>query len=261
MRIDQNTLGYRVRPAVSVIIPTYAHSTYIGQTLESVFSQAFEDYEVIVVNDGSPDDAGSRLADLSASGRIHYVEQPHSGPAVARNHGLSLSRGEFIAFLDDDDLWPGDKLEWQVRYLRLNPTVGAVAGDRFWWDGVSPPPRVPSKTREIRVLTWESLFRGNPSASPGQVLLRRSILDRVGFLNPDIWGADDFDLWFRIAGVTRFELHDRIALLYRAHNSNASHQLDRMLANTRAVIEAQVAKAPPTRAPALVSTANRWMYD
>ena len=261
MRLDEDTLGYRTRPAVSVIIPTYAHSTYIGQTLESVFSQSFEDYEVIVVNDGSPDDAGSRLADLSNSGRIRYVEQPHAGPAAARNHGLSLAKGEFIAFLDDDDLWPRDKLEWQVRYLRRNPTVGAVAGDRYWWEGDSPAPRVSSRTREIRVLTWESLFRGNPIASPGQVLVRRSILDRVGFLNPDIWGADDFDLWFRIASVTRFELHDRIALLYRAHNSNASHQLDRMLANTRAVIEAQINKAPPTRAPLLTSTANRWMYD
>jgi glycosyltransferase involved in cell wall biosynthesis len=261
MRLDEETLGSRIRHAVSVIIPTYAHSTYIGQTLESVFSQSFEDYEVIVVNDGSPDDASSRLADLSNSHRIRYVEQPHAGPAAARNHGLSLANGEFIAFLDDDDLWPRDKLEWQVRYLRRNPTVSAVAGDRYWWDGHSPTPRVPQKTREVCVLTWESLFRGNPIASPGQVLLRRSVLDRVGFLNPDIWGADDFDLWFRIASVTRFELHDRIALFYRAHNSNASHQLDRMLANTRAVIQAQIHKATPMRAPLLTSTANRWMYD
>ena len=261
MRFDENTIGYRTRPAVSVIIPTYAHSTYIGQTLDSVFSQSFKDYEVIVVNDGSPDDAGSRLADLARFGRIRYVEQSHAGPAAARNRGLALAEGEYIAFLDDDDLWPHDKLEWQVRYLRRNPTVGAVAGDRFWWEGDAPPPRVSAGTRAVRVLTWESLFRGNPIASPGQVMIRRSVLDRVGPLNPDIWGADDFDLWFRLAAVTRFELHDRIALHYRAHNSNASHQLDRMLANTRAVIDTQIAKAPPARAPVLTNTANRWMYD
>lgn len=261
MRLDQNYSQSESAPTVSVIIPTYAHSAYIAQTLESVFRQTFDDYEVVVVNDGSPDDAGRRLMRWIDSGRIRYVEQPHSGPAAARNHGLSLAKGEFIAFLDDDDLWPADKLEWQVQYLRGNPSVGAVAGDRYWWDGISPPSPDYPQTYGVRVLTWESLFRGNPIASPGQVLLRRSIIDRVGCLDPGIWGADDFDLWFRVASVSRFELHDRIALLYRAHNSNASHQLDRMLANTRAVIDAQLSRVPPSRASGLVGEANRWMYD
>ena len=245
-------------PGVSTIITTYNRAGLLPRAIESA-KKAAADLEVVVVDDCSTDETPDVCARIEG---IRYVRlSRNQGLANARNVGISECSSEFIAFLDDDDLWPHDKLEWQVRYLLGNPTVGAVAGGRYWWDGVSLPSPISSRTREIRVITWESLFRGNPIASPGQVLLRRSIIDRVGCLDPDIWGADDFDLWFRIARVTRFELHDRLALLYRIHNSNASHQLDRMLANTRAVIKSQVRNAPSSRTQNLVSTADRWMYD
>lgn len=247
-------------PQVSVIIPTYGHRDYVLQTLDSVFAQTFSDYEIIVINDGSPDDTAELLVPLAATGRIRYLEQSNAGQANARNRGLNEARGEFVALLDDDDIWPADKLAWQVKRLREHPDVGAVAGDRLWWDGVSELPELAEETGP-HLLTVETLFGGNPIASPGQVLVRRELIQRLGGFDPQIWGADDFDLWFRICRVAKYEMFDRIALLYRAHASNASRNLDRMLANTRKVMEWHVAQAEPERLPTLRRQANRWMYE
>src|SRR5260370_24652309 len=104
--------------SVSVVIPAYRHRDFVLATLDSVFSQAFTDYEVIVINDGSSDDTTELLRPLAASGHIRYFEQANAGQATSRNRGIHAARGEFIALLDDDDLWPPDKLEWQVEALR-----------------------------------------------------------------------------------------------------------------------------------------------
>src|SRR5438034_6092600 len=118
----------RLHARVSVVIPTYCHQDTIIDTLKSVFLQTFQDFEVIVVNDGSPDETAQLVAPLAAVGRIRYLEQSNQGQAAARNRGLEEATGEFISFLDDDDLWPADKLEWQVSYLERNPSIAAVGG-------------------------------------------------------------------------------------------------------------------------------------
>jgi glycosyltransferase involved in cell wall biosynthesis len=113
--------GRAALPAVSVVIPTYKHRDFILDTVNSVLSQTFRDFEIIVVNDGSPDDTASLLRPMAESGMIRYVEQSNAAAAAARNRGLEMARGKFIAFLDDDDLWPQDKLEWQVLALSNSP--------------------------------------------------------------------------------------------------------------------------------------------
>ena len=115
-------------PHVSVVIPTYNHSQYILSTIDSVFAQNYKGYEVIVINDGSPDDTAQVLKPLVEQNRIQYIEQENRGQAAARNRGLEVARGEFVAFLDDDDLWPPDKLEWQVAYLASHAEAVAVGG-------------------------------------------------------------------------------------------------------------------------------------
>ena len=247
-------------PEVSVIIPTYRHRDYVLATLDAVFAQTFQDFEIIVINDGSPDDTGQLLRPLAEAGKIRYLEQPNAGQAAARNRGLKEARGRFIALLDDDDLWPPDKLEWQVDVMRRKPHVGAVVGDRVYWDGRTPPPPPPTSD-EPRLITFEGLFSGNPIASPGQALLRGDIMARLGGFNPNIWGADDYDLWFRICRVSAFEFYDRIALLYRVHASNASHNLERMLTNCRTVLAEHSAAAAPARQFELRRAANRWLYQ
>lgn len=243
-------------PLVSVIIPTYNHRDYVLQALESVFAQTFKDYEVIVVNDGSPDDTAETLRPMGESGRIRYIEQPNAGQAAARNRGLAEARGEFIAFLDDDDVWPADKLEWQVELLRNRPDVGMVAGEVADL-GLAPctslggPPRVP---------TFEMLFNGSLLSSPGQSLIRRGILQSVGGLNSSLWGADDYDLWFRICRITRIEKYQRTALFYRRHPLNASGNIDRMMHNCARVVELQLKHVKSSRRWVLRRRGYQWLY-
>ena len=95
-------------PVVSVVIPTYKHAEHVLETLGSVFAQTFTGHEVIVVNDGSPDDTAERLRPLAEAGRIRYFEQPNAGQSSARNRAVTAAAGEFIEFLAADEHWPTD---------------------------------------------------------------------------------------------------------------------------------------------------------
>jgi glycosyltransferase involved in cell wall biosynthesis len=192
------------------------------------------DYEVIVVNDGSPDDTTVVLAPLVAANRIQYHEQLNAGQSLARNVGMDRARGEYIALLDDDDLWPPDKLDWQVRFLDDNPSVGMVAGTLQTIDEHGSPQWKGDFTPTV---DFETLFAANPFLSPGQTLIRAPLLKQLGGMNPTIWGADDWDLWFRIVKVSRIVMLDRLALYYRLHPGNASKQSARMLRASCATLE------------------------
>ena len=245
-------------PRVSVVIPTYRHQAFILDTLQSVFDQRGVDAEIIVVNDGSPDDTKSLLEPLVQDGRIEYVEQPNAGVAKARNHGLARARGEYIALLDDDDLWPPDKLEWQVAYLDANQSVGVVGGTLLTIDDQGTPGTTSSFYPEI---TFTSLFQGNPFVSPGQTLIRASVLREVGGLNPDIWGADDWDLWFRIARNSKIAMVDRLALYYRLHAHNASKQTARLIAACCSTLGRHLRAVPATGRKALRYDAHYIVYE
>jgi glycosyltransferase involved in cell wall biosynthesis len=119
-------------PVVSLVMPSYDHRKFVLGTLEPVLAQSFTGYEVIVVNDGSPDDTAGLLRPLVETGRIRYFEQENAGQPAARNRGLAECPGEFIAFLDDDDAWPADTLEWQVELLRTHAPAVGVGGQ--WAD-------------------------------------------------------------------------------------------------------------------------------
>lgn len=105
-----------MNPKVSVVIPTYNRADKVGKAIESAMAQTFPDLEVIVVDDGSSDDTGRVLGKLYGN-RIRYIAQGNQGASVARNKGIEQARGEWIAFLDSDDLWERDKLDWQLRTL------------------------------------------------------------------------------------------------------------------------------------------------
>jgi glycosyltransferase involved in cell wall biosynthesis len=246
-------------PLVSVIIPTYNHRAYVLQTLDSVFAQTHTDREIIVVNDGSPDDTAAVLKPLANQGKIRYVEQANSGQATARNRGLNDARGQFVAFLDDDDLWPADKLAWQVQALQDNPDAALVYGryESFYPDGAHYLCDNPLPAGDV----WERLFHGNIMVSPGQALIRTEPLRALGGFNPRIWGCDDLDLWFRLSREHPFASVDRLALSYRVHATNASRNLAGMLLNTVRVFEAHLPLAPRPQRSRLRRAAIHWSYD
>ena len=216
---------------ISVVIPTYNHRDYILATLESVFSQTYTDFELIIVNDGSPDDTDGLLQPLIRAGKITtYLTQENRGQASARNTGLSAARGEYIAFLDDDDLWPSDKLEWQVAALRRNPSTAMVYGDRKL---LRPDGSLAEGTREEGPAGWvrKEFSRRNWIESPGQVLIRTEALRKIGGFDPSLWGTDDWDVYIRLADVGEFSYCPRVALLYRVHEGNASRHAVRHARN------------------------------
>ncbi|MBC8135448.1 MAG: glycosyltransferase [Fibrella sp.] len=238
-------VGARPGPCVSVIIPTYKHRDLVLTTLDSVWSQTFTQYEVIVVNDGSPDDTEAVLKPLIESGRIRYVVQANGGQASARNRGIAEAKGEFIALLDDDDLWLPDKLEWQVQAFRSHPEAAAVYGraeaiDELGKDTVpigedGKPLTLPWETPTGWV--YEAFLRQNWILSPGQCLIRRTALDALGESTPfdaapELRGCDDWDLWCRLAEAHTFLFQDRVALRYRFHSANASRDIFQMHRST-----------------------------
>ena len=228
-------------PQVSVIIPTYRHAGTVLESLDSVFAQSFADCEIIVINDGSPDDTRERLRPLAQAGRIRYFEQTNAGQAAARNRGLAEARGEFVAYLDDDDLWPADKLEWQLTWLR-DRGADAVVGNVSYIGGCA---FVPTLAMEGEVLGAYSFFSVNPIVSPGQVMIRKSILHQAGAWDETFRGSDDLDLWFRLARVTPLWAVGRIALHYRLHANNASNDIVAMTNNVWAVLEKQLVDLSP----------------
>jgi len=244
---------------ISVIIPTYNHANYILETLDSVFAQTYNDYEVIVVNDGSPDNTAEILRPLATAGQIRYIEQPNQGQATARNRGLSEATGEFIAFMDDDDLWPPDKLEWQVEILRANQRLVAIGGEMLTINGCGEP--IADKRLTAGNVSRMELYCGNPFASPGQVLIRRNALEAVGGFDTTIWGSDDLDLWFRMLEVGDIAKVQSLALKYRIHESNASHMKERMLVNTKAVITKHLAKEPRSIRRECERAGTRFVYQ
>ena len=244
-------------PAVSVIIPTYKHRDFVLATLDSVFAQTFTDYEVIVINDGSPDDTAALLRPLAEAGRIRYIEQENTGQSLARNRGIAAACGEFIALLDDDDLWPPDKLAWQVDAMGRHPDAGVIAGPADVMDANNG---FMYKTPLFSEMVFEKSFEGSPILTPGMTLIRAEVLEQVGGFNPDIWGADDWDLWLRISKSHRILMEDQNALFYRKHAGNASKNLCRMFDNCWRVLEIHLPEVPAAQRRHVTRLAYQWFY-
>lgn len=207
-------------PRVSVIIPTYRHRNFVLDTLESVFAQSFSDYEVIVVDDGSPDDTASILEPFASSGRIRLVRQANQGQAAARNTGLREARGEYVAYLDDDDLWPKDRLARHVALLDGLPDAVLVYGPclKLHDNRLLPGPDGPHPSGRMR----DALLRQYCLTSPGQATIRMAAVRAIGGFDVTLWGVDDWDLYLRLSDKGEFFFSDEQALFYRVHQGNAS---------------------------------------
>ena len=209
------------RPRVSVIIPTYNRAQFIEAAIVSVLEQTFSDYEIIIVDDGSTDN--TRQVVEPYLDRAQYVYQENGGAGMARNHGLRLARGEYIAFLDSDDLFMPHKLERQIAYLEANPAVGLVyAGHEF----IHEDGRYFS-TQRVRTAdaAYPRLMADCRIALPS-VLVRRSVLDAVGGFDETMRIGQDVDLWLRIARHFPVGVIEEPVTRIRRHASNSPRTPD-----------------------------------
>lgn len=216
-------------PRVSVVIPCYHASMYVGDTLKSVFSQTYHDFEVVLVNDGSPDAVALQEVIAPWMDKIVYLEICHHGPSVARNTGILAAKGELVAFLDADDQWDPSYLEVQVQKLDENPSADIVyPGVTFFGDYAAGHP-LPVSRGEV---TFASVI-DQSCIVLYSVLARRQAIIRAGLFDPGVRAAEDFDLWLRcIKTGSRIIYHNKPIFHYRVHKGSLSS--DPVLMNSQA---------------------------
>ncbi|MCE5334045.1 MAG: glycosyltransferase [Desulfobacteraceae bacterium] len=181
---------------ISVIIPTHNRSDFLLQAVDSVLKQkqASQPVELIVVDDGSTEDICSALS--SAPGEIGFLRQEHSGVSAARNLGILAARGEWLAFLDSDDLWLPAKLAAQEQFFRENPDMLLCQTEEIWLrNGRRLNPRKYHRKPEGYCF---DLLLERCLVSPSAVMMHRRLLDRVGLFDESLPACEDYDLWLRI---------------------------------------------------------------
>ena len=227
---------------ISVVIPAYNAEKYLSETIISVIKQTYKAWELIIVNDGSSDSTGSIAAEFASfDTRIHVCHQDNLGVSTARNHGISASdpNTEYLLFLDSDDVLENNALEILASVLAADKTALAVHGLSRFIDsfgemcqvGIAEEYGRNRKSVSGRTLIAHStqdatcfsmLVYLNVIHTPGQVLVRRSALDRVGLFDPSVSPTEDWDMWLRITQIGEITLADTVVLNYRRHESNAS---------------------------------------
>lgn len=183
-------------PKVSVVIPTYNRLQMVKEAVESVLAQDFEDFELIVVDDGSTD--GTAEAIREYGGRVRLIEHPHNrGVSAARNTGILHSRGKYIAFLDSDDLWVKGKLKIQVNFLDENPQYPLCYTDEIW---IRKGKRVNPMKKHSKYSGW--IFeKCLPLCiiSPSSAMMRKTLFQKVGLFDEALPVCEDYDFWLRVS--------------------------------------------------------------
>jgi glycosyltransferase involved in cell wall biosynthesis len=209
---------------VSVIIPTYNSANYIEQCLDSVISQDYSKIEIIVIDDGSNDNTNQKLRAVGKS--IKIISISNSGAAVARNYGLMLARGEFLAFLDSDDYWSPQKISLQVKKLKDSSSdLCYCSVQEFYNNGDLGNLFTPKYFGNLK-----DFYLCNPTVDPflggpGGVIIRKDILAKSGIFDPKVPApSEDWDFFRRVAEIADVTFVDQILLFKRVHDKNISKQ-------------------------------------
>ncbi|MDX1640985.1 MAG: glycosyltransferase family A protein [Balneolaceae bacterium] len=167
-------------PLISVIIPVYNGAEFIDETLKSAFSQTYSNIEIIVVDDGSTDHTSEIVAKYPD---VHYIYQENQGVSVARNTAISAAKGNYIAFLDADDIWMPDKLTIQMEFMRKNPEIRIVTTEKenFMEPGTELPDYLKPNYK------WETVGENLPST----MIVHRSVFEEIGYYSPEYSSGED----------------------------------------------------------------------
>jgi glycosyltransferase involved in cell wall biosynthesis len=209
-------------PTVSVIVPAYNTAPFIAETLKSILAQTFTDYEIIVINDGSPDTPALEVALAPFRDRIHYIVQANRGLSAARNAGIAVAKGELIALLDSDDLWEPEYLDYQIAALEAEQLVVVYPNATNFGD----PQRTGRKFMDAHpssgAVTFESLVTQQCNVMVS-VLARRDVLVDAGLFDETLRSSEDFDMWLRVVQRGgRIGYHRRSLVRSRLHRGSLS---------------------------------------
>ncbi|MDB5594553.1 MAG: family 2 glycosyl transferase [Hyphomicrobiales bacterium] len=221
-------------PLVSVIVPIYNSRAFLPETMASVFAQDLQDFEILLVDDGSTD-GSAELAEAYAAqhpGRVHYLqheEHANKGASASRNLGIAHARGEFLALLDADDVWRPAKLREQLAIMRDHPDVGMVTGSANYWQSWAGGPDWVVQTGDVRntprhpphtALALYPLGRAH-APCPSEIMLRRDLVQKIGFSEDRFRGIyglyEDQTFLAKIYLAAPVYFSDRVWIDYRQH--------------------------------------------
>jgi glycosyltransferase involved in cell wall biosynthesis len=247
-------------PEISVIIPAYNASRTVGAAVDSVLAQSFTDFELLVIDDGSKDDT-AEIVEARDDPRVRCVRTENGGVSVARNRGLDLAEGLYVAFLDADDAWEPAKLERQHRALGESPQAGlCFASTRHVDDDLQTIALHPAPQR--RDYGEALLLEGNIiSGSASCVMVRRSAIDAAGDFDPRLSLCADWDMWLRISVVTKFLALEEALALYRSVPGTMSSDPKVLERDTFALLDKFYANpaSAPYQGLRRRAYANQWM--
>lgn len=233
VRLDQSR-----SPLVSVIVPAYDVTEFIGEALDSVLAQTFHDYEIIVVNDGSPDTEALERALAPYMSRIVYIKQENRGVSAARNTAIQAARGSLLAFLDADDTWLPNYLEVQVARIQADPTIDVLYPNVMMFGG-------PAEAGEEFMMacpssgdvTFERLISQECNVSNCSIARRDTIM-RVGLFDESLRSCEDFELWLRvIKRGGRIAYHRDVLARYRRRSGSLTADPIGLARNVVRVVE------------------------
>lgn len=219
-------------PLISVIMPAYNAEKYIAESIDTVVNQTYQNWELIVINDGSADNTEAIAHRYALTDkRIKLINQENKKLSAARNTGIAAARGEWVAFLDADDLWVADKLEKQVNIINTTPNAGLIFSDGYIFndgDMNTDFPYGAAVGQYSGTEMYKLLYQGNyvPILS---VLVKKTHLDKAGTQDEQFVACQDWDLWLRMAvsNVLFYGMPDRL-FYYRRHSLNMSNDNDLM---------------------------------
>jgi glycosyltransferase involved in cell wall biosynthesis len=233
-------------PTVSIVTPAFNSSAFIAETITAALAQTFSDFEFIVVDDGSTDDT-IEVVHAAAAGdpRVIVIASPHGGPAVARNAGLDIARGRFIALLDSDDVWMPQYLDEQLALLERFPDQAIVTANAINHGGALDQRPLWPATRGWRELTLRDLILEENAVCIMSVF-RRDVVDRIGGFARAFTGNEDYEFWIRAANAG-FGILQNLRPLgsYRRRADSVSADSLRVIRGMMAVLGAVVSMKGP----------------
>jgi glycosyltransferase involved in cell wall biosynthesis len=229
-------------PKVSVVIPAYNKAELTRRTVDSVLRQTYPNLEIIVVDDGSKDD--TRQAMLSYGNKIIYLHKSNGGACSARNEGIRNASGEYIAFLDCDDLYLPDKIELCVRYLDHHPVVGFVHTSAYFIDGKDKVLSRYSHPRSLRHDDATKRLILKNFICNSTVVARKECIDKAGYFDESIFVPADWDMWLRMSETAEVGYIDSPLTMYRVTDNYTFNKLDEAQKEELIVIEKFFARNP-----------------
>jgi glycosyltransferase involved in cell wall biosynthesis len=223
-------------PRVSVIIPTYNNAKLLPETLDGVLRQSVKDVELILIDDGSTDSTAQIVKD--GYPQIRYLYQQNRGPAAARNEGVRLAQGEFIAFCDHDDIWNESHLEALLNCFSSWPRTALAFDNAQYFGTGESDSRLHLRRDAIHLLlkgrvSPEVLLWRYPIASMSVVMTKKTLFEELGGLNEEILALDDLHFYLRVAAREEIRYVDYVGCQKRLTETNLSHQVNIKEVNVR----------------------------